>query len=237
MKVLVTGSSGFIGTAVVEDLRQRGHQVVGYDRLQNQNVINRDKLFDAMEHVYTVVHLAGIPHPNAKLDWWDYWLNNCIGTHNVAEVAYDQGVRRLIFASSTAYYGMELPWEPTNLPVGKYSHNIIQASDPRLLGDEHSPTTLYYPISKVIAEAILATYGLRKAMEVVIFRLCPCTKEGVAYPAWDIRVRLDRVVNAISYAVEAERELWYEVYNLAQPDVATVLTGSALRPVEKGQHE
>ena len=67
--VLVTGSAGRIGQAVVLELLSRGHLVQGYDRLPSPNLENAfmaelsdpEDLAKAMDGVETLVHLAATP--------------------------------------------------------------------------------------------------------------------------------------------------------------------------------
>ena len=85
MKILVTGSSGFIGSHLSEYLIKRGHQVVAFDRynsnnhygwLEKSNYKNKiefilgdirdyDSVNKAMKGCSDIIHLAaliGIPH-------------------------------------------------------------------------------------------------------------------------------------------------------------------------------
>jgi len=78
-----------------------------------------------------------------------------------------------------------------------------------------------YAGSKVIAEAILATFGLRRALEVVVLRLCP-TSDDCAPWLWGLYTRRWRVVETIRRMVEEEEPLWYEVFNVAEDDVDVV---------------
>ena len=65
MKVLVTGSAGFIGSHVVERLHNAGYEVDGFDHRGRGTVLGdiRDVIAvgDAMSHVDAFIHLAGLP--------------------------------------------------------------------------------------------------------------------------------------------------------------------------------
>jgi len=60
MRVLVTGGRGFIGQAVVGELRARGHEVESFDALMGDDVRNPDRIRRAVTTCDTVVHLAGV---------------------------------------------------------------------------------------------------------------------------------------------------------------------------------
>lgn len=74
MKVLVTGSSGFVGTAVVKELQSRGYEVLGFERINKSGVghpsrdyevfygdiRDRDAVHDAVSHSNAFLNLAGL---------------------------------------------------------------------------------------------------------------------------------------------------------------------------------
>src|SRR3954452_11340233 len=97
-KMLVTGAAGRIGSAVCPVLGERW-DVVPTD-LQGDvlDVTDLDRCRAACIGMDAVVHLAGVPDPNAT---WDALLPaNVIGTYNIAQAAADAGVRRLVLVSS-----------------------------------------------------------------------------------------------------------------------------------------
>jgi len=233
MRVMVTGAEGFIGQVVAEGLRQAGHEVVGYDRKSGQWLSDTLLLRQVMAGCEVVVHLAGIPWPDPKKEWAAFWEWNCQGTEAVARAAVDVGLRRMIYASSTAYYGAEEGMRPVwvvdeeGRPAWEGSRNAVQ-----VWRAEDTPSgreaAVFYAGSKVIAEAILATFGLRRALEVVILRLCP-TSDDAAPWLWGLYARRWRVVETIRRMVEAEGPLWYEVFNVAEADVEVVSTAKLER--------
>lgn len=105
-RVLVTGAAGSIGRAIspllesgwdlqlsdVEPHDGAPHHVAALD------VTDVDACRTAFSGVDAVVHLAGVPDPEAS--WEQLLPANVIGTHQVAEAAMDCGVRRLVLASS-----------------------------------------------------------------------------------------------------------------------------------------
>ena len=105
-KVLVTGSTGAIGQPVCEHLLSRGHQVRGFARRATPNVDdyvmgdlnNREKVYEAVRGMDTIIHLGAYPNP---ADFIDVLLQpNVVGLHYICEAARELGVKRLILAST-----------------------------------------------------------------------------------------------------------------------------------------
>ena len=222
MKVLCTGSSGLIGTPLVRELASRGHEVVPYDIADGYNVLDIYTLTDTMAGCDTVVHLAAISFPRPKTSWIDFWRQNCVAVQRVASAARACGVRRLIFTSSTAYYGFERDVPVRGFlarPMPEVSRPISQTMRPDEL-DKVELSAVAYIQSKVIAENILAFYGLKKLIEVAILRLCPV--RGTPYLG--LYVYNENVTPALVKLVETDRVMWYEVFNFANPEVTAIDT-------------
>ncbi len=119
LSVLVTGSSGFIGTHVVRHLHAAGHRVTGLDHIPPKNPLPEgvafhvcdirqgelpDRTFDA------VVHLAALAGVRPSLDRpMEYEITNVIGTIRLLEFCRRMGIPHFVFASSSSVYGPETP--------------------------------------------------------------------------------------------------------------------------------
>jgi len=102
MKVLLTGSNGFIGKCVAEELKRKKHSVIEYDFVKKKNLFNKHELITEMKNSDAVIHLAGIlEESNPEL-----WKLNVEGTRHVAEAAEKTKQKKLVFMSSTGVYGM-----------------------------------------------------------------------------------------------------------------------------------
>src|SRR6516225_3861642 len=105
-KVLVTGSAGRIGQAVVTELQARGLPVRGFDRVPTPGLADAvvgdlsdaTALRRAAEGVGALVHLAATPDDADFLT--ELLPNNIVGVYHVLEAARRAGVRRLVLASS-----------------------------------------------------------------------------------------------------------------------------------------
>lgn len=56
-RILVTGSSGLLGSAVVTELRRRAAEVVPYDLVEGLDILDLEVLVDAAQGCETIVHL------------------------------------------------------------------------------------------------------------------------------------------------------------------------------------
>lgn len=167
MKILVTGSSGTIGTRLCETLLEMGHEVIGADweKCQwNQTVEDlrididlRDKSqFNKLPtDVELIVHLAANARVYELVEHPDRAMDNFIDTFNVLEHARKHGIKKLMFASSRETYGN------IHLPDGqKYSE------DQAHFMTCESP----YTASKIGGEALFEAYKRCYDMETIIIR-------------------------------------------------------------------
>jgi UDP-glucose 4-epimerase len=208
MKILVTGGKGKIGGYTVAELQQAGHEVVTYDLKDGQDILSVVSLtvFLKAHTPDVVVHLAAHPHPSTALQYRDYLDFNVRGTFNVAEACAKAGVKRVIYSSSTAFYGYE--WSVGRpLPIGD-EHTIpgFRWAEPR---SGYLPCELWYGISKVCCEALLSYYGLAQVYQVVILRFAPVPLHI------KLGLKPETAAEAIRLAAEHPGELWYEVFNVA----------------------
>ena len=134
-RVLVTGGGGFIGSNLVRGLLERGEQVRVLDNFSTGNRANLVGLDDveivegelrsyervhaATRGVELVFHLGALPSvPRSVQDPLTTSAVNVEGTLNVLLAARDEGIRRVVFASSSSVYGNsgELPRVETANP-------------------------------------------------------------------------------------------------------------------------
>lgn len=109
--ILVTGSRGFLGTALCERLRTDGHYVVGWDlgHSQEKYAYSRVDINNIREMTASkfdiIIHLAAeFGRNNGERFFERMWTTATIGTRNIIEMAKRQNAN-LIFASSSEAYG------------------------------------------------------------------------------------------------------------------------------------
>jgi nucleoside-diphosphate-sugar epimerase len=157
LRVLVTGSQGFVGRHVMSYLSGHGFEPIGTDISAGADVVGsivdtafvNEKLsrldFEA------IVHLAGIADIKKTIeDPYSCFQVNCFGTLNALELAAKKGVKRFHYASSANVYGA-----PKKNPVTEE-----HAMDPRVP----------YDYSKVVGENFAMSYFKTKGVPVSITR-------------------------------------------------------------------
>ena len=142
MRILVTGGAGYIGSHTVKLLRRAGHQPVIFDNfstgrpelVQAEEVIQAD-LADSLalreafaRHPFqAVLHLASLIRVGESFaDPQKYYRHNLVNSLNLLDAMLAAGVKKLIFSSSAAVYGLprqipiteDHPLEPAN-PYGQ----------------------------------------------------------------------------------------------------------------------
>jgi UDP-glucose 4-epimerase len=118
-KILVTGSSGHLGEALVRTLRDDGHEVAGLDILPSPfttvvgSITDRRIVRKALNGVVGVLHTAALQKPHiGSHDRQAFVDTNVTGTLVLLEEAGIAGVRSLVFTSSTSAFGRALSAKP-----------------------------------------------------------------------------------------------------------------------------
>ena len=107
MKVAITGGSGFIGTRLIEELRDDGHEIVIIDLIHDApiDILEQDKLNAACVGCDMIYHLAAA-HRDDIFPRSIYYEVNGKGTENVTKAAEANNIKHIIFTSTVAVYGL-----------------------------------------------------------------------------------------------------------------------------------
>ncbi len=127
-KILVTGGAGYIGSFIVRNLKDKGHEVVIVDNLSQGHkeaiegfdlrvfdLLEKEKLSELFENEKFdgVIHMAAfIQMGESFKNPLKYFKNNLASTINLLEVMVEKGVNNIVFSSSAGVYG-----NPENLPI------------------------------------------------------------------------------------------------------------------------
>jgi nucleoside-diphosphate-sugar epimerase len=239
MKVLVTGTDGYIGAVVPEIVTAHGHEVTGVDTgfhragwlfhdpaprppalTKDIRLIDEEDLagFDA------VVHMAELSNdPVGQLDPGVTYEINHAGSVRLATLAKRAGVERFVYTSSCSVYGIATEAtvteeSPTN-PQTAYavSKTLVERDLAALADDSFSPVFLRNATA----------YGAspRMRFDIVINNL-----SGLAWTIGEIRMESDGtpwrpfvhirdIATSIACALDAPRELVHsEIYNVGSSD-------------------
>lgn len=158
MKIVVTGSSGFIGHNVVRYLEEKNYKVVSLTRNPTRkneyNINNSDDIRLALTKAAAVIHCAGIsatPKNNSEDEWAEYLNANVNLTKNIALQAQSQNLKKFIFLSTAKVFG-----EYTK-------HDIFNNSS------KPNPSN-FYSKSKLEAEKIIKNICRNTSMSYLIMR-------------------------------------------------------------------
>ncbi len=166
-KILVTGASGFLGTRLVELLAQKGYPVRAFVRkLSNTkklkacgveiffgDVADPESLRPAFNGIDIVVHAAADTAGNEREGEW----STIRGTQNILQLCLQAGIKKLIYISSCAVYG-----------VADYREGAVVAEDMPL---ERFPEKRgFYSWAKLKADQVIAEAISQGSLPIVSLR-------------------------------------------------------------------
>lgn len=162
-RVLVTGARGFIGAALVEELKRTGAVVVGSDLASGEPAtadfqpcdITDQGQVDALvdgEEFDTILHCGAVSGPMVMADQpLEIWRINALGTAHLLEAARRHRVGRFLLCSTSSVYG------------AMQGATIDEDTPP-------DPDTIY-GASKVAAEQAMIGYAREHGVDAVALRL------------------------------------------------------------------
>jgi UDP-glucose 4-epimerase len=247
MKVLVTGSSGHLGEALVRTLQATPHHAVGLDRVASPytlhlgSITDRDFVRRYMRGVDAVLHTATLHKPHvathARQDFLD---TNVTGTLHLLEEAVAAGVTVFVFTSTTSVFGRALT-PPPGAPAAWVTEDVRPV--PRNI----------YGVTKSAAEDLCELFHHLHGLACLVLRTARFFPEEDDDPtvrrAYDDgnakaneylyrRVDLQDVVDAHCLALEKAPRIGFGRYILSattplQPDDLAELRRNAPRVVER----
>lgn len=157
--VLVIGGAGYIGSQAARVLRRNGYQVIVYDNLSRghrflaegfelivADLADLSQLTPALQRVSGIMHFAADSQVGESMqNPRKYFGNNVQGGLTLLNAAVDAGVRKFIFSSTCAIYGI-----PANVPITEET--------PRQPVNPYGMSKLFFENA---LEAYARAYGLR----------------------------------------------------------------------------
>lgn len=164
MRVLVTGSSGHLGEALVRTLKDLHREVVSIDLLASPfttcvgSITDRSCVARCMTGVQTVFHTATLHKPHvATHGRQDFVDTNITGTLNLLEAAATAGVESFVFTSTTSVLGDALV-PPAGAPAAWVTEEVTPI-----------PKNIY-GVTKAAAEDLCQLFHRNKRLSCVVLR-------------------------------------------------------------------
>lgn len=116
-KILLTGSSGTIGTRLFEKLLDKSYEVIGFDRISNEwyskldnltikgDLLKKEDISKLPNDFDLIIHFAANARVYDLVLKPDLALENIITTYNILKFAYKNKIKNFIFSSSREIYG------------------------------------------------------------------------------------------------------------------------------------
>ena len=241
MKVLVTGTDGYIGTMLGPTLLKRDHQVVGLDTgfyrdswLYNSGITGFPQMINKdLRHITTedlegfdaVVHLAELSNdPLGQLNPEITYKINHLGSVELAKKCKQVGITRFVYASSCSVYGVggeegfKTEESETNPQTAYAKCKVLVERDVSALADDDfSPTffrnaTAYGPSPRMRFDIVLNNLaGLAWTTGQI-----KMTSDGTP---WRPLVHILDISQAVACALEAPREAIHnQIFNVGDTE-------------------
>jgi nucleoside-diphosphate-sugar epimerase len=164
MKVLVTGSAGHLGEALVRTLKGLHDEVIGLDILASPftthtgSIVDRSFVKRCLDGVKTVFHTATLHKPHvATHSLQDFIDTNITGTLNLLQEAVAAGVERFIFTSTTSVFGDALI-PPAGAPAAWITEDVTPV-----------PKNIY-GVTKAAAEDLCQLFNRNYGLACIVLR-------------------------------------------------------------------
>lgn len=130
MKITIIGASGFVGTRLIQTLKQEAFSIANIDKQQSHfhpeittiaNVLDKDKITKLLVGTDLVVLLAA-EHRDDVSPVSLYYDVNVGGMRNTLEAMEANGIKRIVFTSSVAVYGLNKENPNEEHPADPFNH-------------------------------------------------------------------------------------------------------------------
>jgi len=164
MKVLVTGSAGHLGEALMRSLREQGHEAIGLDVLASPSTAGVGSITDRafvrrhMQGMQAVLHAATLHKPHvATHSRQDFVDVNISGTLNLLEEAVSAGVGAFVYTSTTSVFGDALV-PPAGAPATWITEDVMPV-----------PKNIY-GVTKAAAEDLCQLFSRNQKLPAIVLR-------------------------------------------------------------------
>lgn len=232
-RVLVTGLSGVVGSAMRGALEERyelssvsryGVEGLTDGRNYRADIGDLEAIRPAFEGQHTIVHLAA--DRSVMAGWQSALHNNLIGTYNVFEAARLAGADRVVVGSSTLAIAGHIRNEPyTHIMAGEFDK--VERPYP-LIDESVRPRPMgYYGVSKVYGEALGSFYSDFHGMSAIHIRIgMTISSNDPTFAAGPLAVWLSHrdTAQVFTKAIDAPDTLRYTVLHATSDNYWKVLS-------------
>jgi nucleoside-diphosphate-sugar epimerase len=250
MKIMITGSSGTIGTRLCEMLLDKGYEVIGVDWKPNKwnedinkitticDLRRKEELEKIPTDIDLIIHLAANARVYNLVVDPDLALDNILTTYNTLEFARKNNIKKVMFASSREVYG--------NTEI-----EILKETDADI---DHCESP--YTASKITGEALVRAYKQCYGIDFVLFRfsnvygmydesdrviplfirLCKANKDLTVFGKDKMLdfTYIDDTVTGIIQCIQQFNEIKNQTYNLAYGEGTSLVELAELIKKELG---
>jgi UDP-glucose 4-epimerase len=164
MRILVTGSAGHLGEALMRSFTASEHEVIGLDLKPSPHtqrvgsIVQRDFVRQCLAGMDAVLHTATLHKPHiATHSRQDFIDTNITGTLNLLEESLSAGIRVFIYTSTTSTFGDALR-PPPDAPAVWISEDVVPV-----------PKNIY-GVTKLAAENLCELFHRKHALACLVLR-------------------------------------------------------------------
>lgn len=207
--VLMTGASGYVGTAFLKTFGARYHLKLfgktpgpGEHESILGDIKDSGAVLRAAQGVDAILHLAAVTTDKIGARDADYFETNTVGTFNVLEAARQNNVKKIVYGSSVCAAGFR--------------------ATPKLImeTDRCEPTDGMYGYSKYLSERLCECYAAKHGMNIICLRTAMVVPQHeltvplIPSPHWLGAVHIDDVIEAFRLALDNE-DVCFDVFHIA----------------------
>jgi UDP-glucose 4-epimerase len=222
MKVLVTGSAGHLGEALMRTLPHLGHDPIGLDLKPSTfthhvgSIADREFVRRSIRDVEAVIHSATLHKPHVATHSRQAFIDtNVTGTLNLLEEAGSAHVRAFVFTSTTSAFGRALIPPSSSAPAAWITEEV-----------ESVPKNIY-GLTKLVAEQLCELFHRKFGLPCLVLRTSrffpePDDRKEIRHTYADPnakaneflyrRVDIEDVVEAHALALSKAREVGFRRY-------------------------
>lgn len=230
-KILITGSSGFVGKYLITSLANRGAKILGVSRTSNTNshrlrrtlnldLSNKNQLLDAVGEFNPdyVIHLAGNKYRGkTDLDFQMVYQENVVMSLNLIEACQRLcSLKKFVFLGSCDEYGnSNLPFSETQCELPNSAYGLSKLAITKILIGIYQ--TKKFP-AVILRPSII--YGPNQGSDMFLSALIKSVREKRDFfmsPGHQYRdfIFIDDVINAIEMTILGKNNICGHVINIA----------------------